>query len=121
MILQPNADILYPKISGSKSKLQLDCNCADFPCQLVSWYRVIASRSEIQYLGKTNTANRPTYGENVDKSKFQFGVKSNSVYTLTIMNVSKEDTGSYSCFLGGRNQLEVKWISVVLLLPGGLY
>lgn len=121
LILQQNADVLYPKISSSKSKLQLDCNCDDFPCQAVSWYRFISSSGVMQYLGKTNNANRPSYGDNVDESRFQFGVRSSSSYTLTIINVTKEDTGSYSCFLRGRNHLEVKWISVVLLLPGGLY
>lgn len=73
----------------------------------------------MQYLGKINQANRPTYGANVSKDKFQFSMKTNSASTLTIINLTKEDTGSYSCFLGGRN--EVKWNSGVLLLPGGSY
>lgn len=121
LTLQQNADIRYPKLSSSKSKFQLDCNCGVFKCRMVSWYRAVSGRSEMQYLGKTNFANRPTYGDNVSDSKFKFSVRSNSVFTLTIINLTKEDTGSYSCFLLGRNTSEIKWISGVLLLPGGSY
>lgn len=121
LILQQNSDILYPKLSSSGSKLQLDCNCGDFSCQTVSWYRVVSGRNEMQYLGKVNQANRPTPGANISTTKFKFSMKSSSASTLTIFNLSKEDTGSYSCFLGGRRSDEVKWNSGVLLLPGGSY
>lgn len=41
-------------------------------------------------------------------------------FTLTVANVTKEDTGMYSCVLIDKKRNE-EWKSGVLLLPGGPY
>lgn len=41
-------------------------------------------------------------------------------FTLTIANVTKEDTGTYSCVLMDKKRNE-EWKAGVLLLPGGPY
>lgn len=116
LILQQNPpEVLYPKLLSNYS---IDCHCSNFPCDSVSWYRFISGRSEVQYLGKSNHASRHFHGDKVDKNKFQFNTKGNTIFTLTVISLTKEDTGTYSCFLGGRKSNEVKWNSGVLLLPG---
>lgn len=119
LILQQNPPkVLYPELLSNYS---IECHCGNFPCDSVFWYRFISGRSEVQYLGKSNHANRQVHGDKVDKNKFRFNARSNAIFTLTVISLTKEDTGTYSCFLGGRKFDEGKWNSGVLLLPGGSY
>lgn len=74
----------------------------------------------MQYLGRNNNANRATYGNRVDKQKFQFHSRSMRSFTLTVANVTEADTGTYSCVLIDKKRNE-EWKSGVLLLPGGPY
>ncbi|XP_075870592.1 uncharacterized protein cd8b [Nelusetta ayraudi] len=118
LILQQNPPkVLYPELLSNYS---IECHCGNFPCDSVFWYRFISGRSEVQYLGKSNHANRQVHGDKVDKNKFRFNARSNAIFTLTVISLTKEDTGTYSCFLGGRKFDEGKWNSGVLLLPGVL-
>lgn len=118
VLQQDPPKVLYPQLL---SNISIDCQCGSFSCDSVSWYRLVSGRSEVQYLGKTNLASRHAYGDKADRSKFQFNARSSSIFTLTVISLTKEDTGTYSCFLGGRKFSEVKWNSGVLLLPGGSY
>lgn len=119
LIMQQNPpEVLYPELLSNHS---IECHCGNFPCDSVSWYRFISGRSGVQYLGKSNHANRQSHGDKVDNKRFQFNARSNAIFTLTVISLTKEDTGTYFCFLGGRKFDEVKWNSGVLLLPGGSY
>lgn len=116
IIVQEPVKDLYHAISSS---VTVECDCSNIACESVLWFRSISSQSQLQYLGKYNNADRSNYGLEVDSSKFKFSKRGN-MFVLRINNVSKEDTGAYSCILKDKKNTDV-WKPGSLLWPGGLY
>lgn len=118
MNLQQEPSVIhYPELLSTKV---IDCDCGAFPCDTVYWFRSVSSLGQVQYIGRNNNANRPIYANGVDTLKFQFHRRSMTSFTLTVVNVTEEDTGTYSCVLLDKKRNE-EWKSGVLLLPGGPY
>lgn len=111
------AVILYPELLSTKA---IDCDCGVFPCDIVHWFRSVSHHGQVQYLGRNNNANRPVHENGVDSKKFLFHRRSSTSFTLTVVNMTEEDTGMYSCVLIDKKRNE-EWKSGVLLLPGGPY
>lgn len=107
---------LYPKILSTE---EIGCNWGNISFDYVYWFRSISNHRKVEFLGQC-TIVRPTYAENVDKTRFKFISKSMS-FTLRIINVTEEDAGIYSCVLKSRKTNEEIWKPGTLLLPGGLY
>ncbi|XP_040888915.1 uncharacterized protein cd8b [Toxotes jaculatrix] len=111
---QEPVKVLYPKISASET---IECDCADISCDSVYWFRITASNSAVQFIGKYNNADRSNYGTGVEESQFKFSKRSGSCFVLRIVSVTQEDTGIYSCVLKDKTNKEV-WKPGSLLLPG---
>ncbi|XP_032368778.1 T-cell surface glycoprotein CD8 beta chain [Etheostoma spectabile] len=115
ILQQEPVNRLYPKILSTE-EIVCDCaNIANMSCDSVYWFRSISNHRRSEFLGKC-TIVRPTYGANVDSTRFKFISKTLS-FTLRIINVTEEDTGIYSCVLKGRKNIEM-WKPGTLLLPG---
>lgn len=114
---QETLNVLYPEILSTEA---VDCDCVNISCDSVYWFRSISGNSNIQFIGKFNNANRPTYGNGVETARFKSSRKSSMSFTLRIINVTEEDAGVYSCVLKDRQNNEM-WKSGILLRPGGLY
>lgn len=108
---------LYPDLLSTAI---VSCNCEKTNCDSVYWFRTIFANSTVQFLGRFNNADVSNHGTGVDASRFIFKRKNTVSFMLRIINVTKEDTGVYSCVLRDRKNTEV-WKSGSLLLPGGLY
>ncbi|KAL3059047.1 hypothetical protein OYC64_011057 [Pagothenia borchgrevinki] len=112
-MLQEPLTVLYPKILSSQT---IECDCADVPCVSVYWFRSISNNSKMEFIGLGNHADRIKLGDGVDKRRFKFIIKSKKLFALQIINLTKEDTGTYSCVLKkGPNET---WKPGNLLLPG---
>jgi len=114
MLLEP-LTVLYPKILSSPT---IECDCADVPCVSVYWFRSISNNSKMEFIGLGNHADRIKLGDGVDERRFKFIIKSKNLFALQIINLTKEDTGTYSCVLKKRS--DETWKPGILLLPGGL-
>ncbi|XP_060898272.1 uncharacterized protein cd8b isoform X1 [Labrus mixtus] len=112
ILLQESVKVQYPKILSTET---IECDCFHFSCDNVYWFH--SNPQKVQFVGHCNSANRDNYGIGVDKKRFKITKKSSMSFTLRISNVTKEDTGIYSCVLKGNRNMEV-WKSGVLLLPG---
>ncbi|XP_033939495.1 uncharacterized protein cd8b [Pseudochaenichthys georgianus] len=112
-LLQEPLTVLYPKILSSSS---IECDCADVACDSVYWFRSISNNSKMEFIGQGNHADRIILGNGVDKRRFKFINKSKILFVLQIFNLTKEDTGTYSCVLKKRNS--ETWKPGFLLLPG---
>ncbi|XP_057702182.1 uncharacterized protein cd8b isoform X2 [Corythoichthys intestinalis] len=112
--VQQNVSILYPQLLTTQF---IHCKCLDVACQTVFWFRTLPGQNKVQYLGRFNIANRIDYADNVDVNRFLFNKKNTDIFTLQIINVTKEDTGTYSCFMKDRRNNE-EWLAGALLLPG---
>lgn len=113
---QEKLGALYPELLSTKA---IPCDCRNIQCDSVYWFRTVLATSQVQYLGRLNNANIPSHRKGVDASRFIFKRKANILFLLTIVNVTEEDMGIYSCVLTDRKGTEV-WKSGILLLPGGL-
>ncbi|KAF3856027.1 hypothetical protein F7725_016750 [Dissostichus mawsoni] len=111
-LLQEPLTVIYPKILSSSS---IECDCADVLCDSVYWFRSISNNSKMEFIGQGNHADRITFGKGVDKSRFKLISKSKKLFALQIINLTKEDTGTYSCVLKKKN---TTWKPGTLLLPG---
>ncbi|TNM88564.1 uncharacterized protein cd8b [Takifugu flavidus] len=105
---------LYPKLLSNGT---VPCDCRNVQCDSVYWFRTVLATSQVQFLGRLNNANIPTYGDGVNKARFLFKRKTKTSFMLNIIKVTEEDTGIYSCVLTDRKNTEV-WKSGILLLPG---
>ncbi|XP_077386532.1 uncharacterized protein cd8b [Festucalex cinctus] len=112
-ILQQAFSILQPQLFSTQF---IQCKCINILCESVIWFRTVPNLNKVQFLGRLNNANRLVYGHNVDSSRFQLSKKSSEAFILRISNVTKEDSGTYSCILKDRKNEEV-WQPGVLLLP----
>lgn len=117
ILQQEPVKVLYPAILSTES---FECDCANISCDWVYWFRSNTNHLKVQFLGKSNNADRDSYGEDVDKKRIKISKRGSLSFTLRITNVTKEDTGIYSCVLTDRKKTEM-WKPGVLLLPGGLY
>ncbi|KAK1901402.1 Zinc finger matrin-type protein 1 [Dissostichus eleginoides] len=111
-LLQEPLTVIYPKIFSSSS---IECDCADVLCDSVYWFRSISNNSKMEFIGQGNHADRITLGKGVDESRFKLISKSKKLFALQIINLTKEDTGTYSCVLKKKN---TTWKPGTLLLPG---
>lgn len=116
ILSQEKLPALYPKLLSSGA---IPCDCRNVQCDSVYWFRTVFATSQVQFLGRLNNADIPTYGDGVDRARFLFKRKTTTSFMLYIINVAEEDTGIYSCVLTDRKNTEV-WKSGILLLPGGL-
>ncbi|XP_034095496.1 uncharacterized protein cd8b [Gymnodraco acuticeps] len=112
-LLQEPLSVLYPEILSS---LSIECDCADVVCDSVYWFRSISNNSKMEFIGQGNHADRIIFGNGVDKRRFKLISKSKMLFALKIINLTKEDTGTYSCVLKKRNN--ETWKPGILLLPG---
>ncbi|KAG7229563.1 hypothetical protein INR49_012578 [Caranx melampygus] len=64
----------------------VECDCGQFACDTVLWFRSISSQNKLQYLGKHNNADRSNYGPDVSKSKFKFNKRGNT-FVMRITNL----------------------------------
>ncbi|XP_061688997.1 uncharacterized protein cd8b [Syngnathoides biaculeatus] len=110
----PQPAVMYPQLLSTAF---IQCKCDNISCESVFWFRTISKQNKVQFLGKVNSANRPSPGDNTDDRRFQLSRKSSALFILQIFNVTEEDTGTYSCILKDRKNQEV-WLPGVLLLPG---
>lgn len=113
---QEKLGALYPELLSTKA---IPCDYRNIQYDSVYWFRTVLATSQVQYLGRLNNANIPSHGKGVDASRFRFKRKGKMMFLLTIVNVTEEDMGIYSCVLTDRKGTEV-WKSGILLLPGGL-
>ncbi|XP_037639038.1 uncharacterized protein cd8b [Sebastes umbrosus] len=114
ILQQEPVKVLYPAILSTES---FECDCANISCDWVYWFRSNTNHLKVQFLGKSNNADRDSYGTDVDKTRIKINKRGSSSFTLRITNVTKEDTGIYSCVLTDRKKTEM-WKPGVLLLPG---
>ncbi|XP_070704289.1 T-cell surface glycoprotein CD8 beta chain [Pempheris klunzingeri] len=114
---QETAKVLYPKILSTED---VDCDCSNIMCDLVSWYRSVSSHSKMQFLGKCNNADRATYGPGVDRKRFILKRRSSSSFSLRIINVTEEDAGVYFwVYSYAKNGTKTgMWKPGILLRPG---
>lgn len=98
----------------------IECDCGNFACFTVYWFRTNSNHNKLQYLGKCNNANVATLGAGVESSRFDLNRRNSVSFTLRIVNVTKDDAGIYSCILGDIKNNDM-WKSGILLQPGGLY
>ncbi|XP_061642050.1 uncharacterized protein cd8b [Phyllopteryx taeniolatus] len=113
-ILQPAVSILYPQLLSTQF---IQCKCVNIACESVFWFRTIFNQNKVQFLGRSNNANRVVYGNSTEVSRFQLTKKNSEAFILQIINVTEEDTGIYSCILKDRKNEEL-WQPGFLLLPG---
>lgn len=116
LLSQETQAALYPKLLSNGT---VPCDCRNVQCDSVYWFRTVLATSQVQFLGRLNNADIPTYTDGVDKARFLFRRKTTTSFMLNIINVTEEDTGIYSCVLTDRKSTVV-WKSGILLLPGGL-
>ncbi|XP_029948302.1 uncharacterized protein cd8b [Salarias fasciatus] len=110
---QETVKTLYPKLRGSET---LECDCADFSCDSVYWFRSVFNSDEVEFIGKCTNAERVYYG-NVAKTRLTLNKKGSSSFMLRISKLTEADSGIYSCVLKNRTNDEM-WKSGTLLLPG---
>ncbi|KAM7401763.1 hypothetical protein PAMP_017051 [Pampus punctatissimus] len=111
---QKTLNVLYPKINDTET---IDCDCYNFSCDSVHWFRTVSNHSKIEYLGNYNKADRRNYADKEKEKLFKFSIKGGTSFSLRFISVTKEDTGIYSCILKDRKKNEM-WRPGVLLLPG---
>ncbi|KAL6111813.1 uncharacterized protein ACO6RY_08710 [Pungitius sinensis] len=112
ILQQETVKILYPKILSTED---IECDCVN-KCDNVYWFRSIHNHEKLEFLGKCNNAGRGVHGTAVDKARFKLSRRSSASFVLSIVNVTEEDTGIYSCVLKERNN--ETWKSGILLRPG---
>ncbi|XP_010792041.1 uncharacterized protein cd8b [Notothenia coriiceps] len=112
-LLQEPLTVLYPTILSSPS---IECDCANVDCDSVYWFRSISNNSKMEFIGQGNHADRMIHGNGVDETRFKLISKSKILFVLQIINLTEEDTGTYSCVLKKRNN--ETWKPGILLLPG---
>ncbi|KAM8916640.1 T-cell surface glycoprotein CD8 beta chain [Spinachia spinachia] len=110
---QETVKILYPELLGTEV---IKCNCAN-TCDNVYWFRSVHNHEKLEFLGRCNNAGRYVFGSAVDTARFKLSRKSSTCFALSIINVTVEDTGIYSCVLKDRKNTEM-WKSGILLRPG---
>ncbi|XP_078104086.1 uncharacterized protein cd8b [Sander vitreus] len=113
ILQQEPVNNLYAKILSTE---EIGCDWGNISFDSVYWFRSISNHRKVEFLGQC-TIVRPTYGANVDKTRFKFISKSMS-FTLRIINVTEEDAGIYSCVLKSRKTNTEIWKPGTLLLPG---
>ncbi|XP_062267292.1 signal-regulatory protein gamma [Platichthys flesus] len=114
IIVQEPVKVLYPAISSPEN---FECNC-NHSCDSVYWFRKTSLHSNLTFLGKCNTAERVTYGPDVEPAQFKLSKRGNAAFVLRINSVRKEDEGTYSCVLKDKGGEET-WRSGTVLRPGG--
>ncbi|XP_028261341.1 uncharacterized protein cd8b [Parambassis ranga] len=110
VLSQQNLTVLYPKINSSEI---IECDCLDFSCDAVFWFR-ISSSNLMEFIGKCNNADRVNWGK-VDSSKYK-SFKRGASFVLRIIRVTEADQGIYSCVL--KDTKNEVWKRGTLLLPG---
>ncbi|XP_054640833.1 uncharacterized protein cd8b [Dunckerocampus dactyliophorus] len=108
------AEFLYPELHSTQI---IQCDCVNISCGAIFWFRTLLSNNKVQFLGRINSANRDFYGDDVEITRFKLSKKNNEAFTLQIINVTKDDAGSYSCILTNRRGQEL-WMPGVFFLPG---
>nr|XP_057923664.1 uncharacterized protein cd8b isoform X2 [Doryrhamphus excisus] len=114
ILLHTEAKFLYPELNSTQI---IQCDCVNSTCNSVFWFRALLSHDKVQYLGRMNSADRHYYGNNVEKTRFKMSKKNNEAFMLHIINVAKDDAGSYLCILTDRRNQEL-WNPGVVFLPG---
>lgn len=109
-----NVSDRYPELL---SDVTIECDCIDSSCDAVFWFRTYNSYNKVQFLGKCNNAGRFSRGESVEDGRFKCNTGRSMSFGLTIISVTKEDTGIYSCVLQDRQKSET-WKPGIRLLPG---
>ncbi|XP_053724500.1 uncharacterized protein cd8b [Synchiropus splendidus] len=105
--------VLYPEILSSVS---IECDGSK-NSDSVYWFHTSTHQRRVQFLVKSNNANRGSYGDKVDKSRYKIN-KRGSAFTLRIINVTEDDAGVYSCVLKDLQNEEVWRPGGTLLRPG---
>ncbi|XP_041836619.1 uncharacterized protein cd8b [Melanotaenia boesemani] len=113
-ILHEPVNVLYPKISSSET---LDCDCQNMACDNVFWFHTVPSKGKIQFIGKSNNADRVIYGK-VDTNRYKLSKRGSSSFVLRIINVTEADAGIYSCVLKDTRTDTEKFRPGTLLRPG---
>ncbi|XP_068576381.1 T-cell surface glycoprotein CD8 beta chain [Cebidichthys violaceus] len=113
ILKQELVKIRYPEILSTAA---IDCDCVNISCDYVYWFRSSHDHRKLEFLGKSNNADRTTHGVGVDATRFKFSRQSMS-FTLRIINLTEKDTGIYSCVLKDRKNTEM-WKPGILLRPG---
>ncbi|XP_077583081.1 uncharacterized protein cd8b [Stigmatopora nigra] len=116
--MEQNASVVYTQLLTTEF---IECTCPkSIFCQTVFWFRTLPSHNKVQYLGRWNIANRTIYSNDVDATHFMFSRTKMDTFTLQIMNVTKEDIGTYSCLLMDTKEEQV-WLAGVVLVPGEMH
>ncbi|XP_077459785.1 zinc finger matrin-type protein 1 isoform X2 [Stigmatopora argus] len=112
---QTAASVLYTQLLTTEF---IHCQCPESnSCEMVFWFRTLPSHNKVQYLGRLSVANRMVHGDDVDANQFKFSKRKSEKFILQIMNVTKEDIGTYSCLVLDKNDKEV-WLTGARLVPG---
>lgn len=112
-LLQEQVKVLYPKLWDNET---LDCECGQLSCDQVLWFRTLSHSDRVEFIGKGNQADRVIYGKGFTEPRFKIRKRGSSTYSLRIVEVTQDDTGTYSCVLKEKNEEILR--PGVLLLPG---
>ncbi|XP_017278282.1 T-cell surface glycoprotein CD8 alpha chain [Kryptolebias marmoratus] len=112
ILLHDPVKLLYPAISSTES---IECDCRNFTCDYVFWFRTDPANAEVKFLGKSNNADR---AEHVADERFRLSKRGSSTFVLRIFNVKREDAGIYSCVLRSYRDLTEMYNPGTFLRPG---